>query len=185
MALNEARAFEVENGFKVADGPFVTGGAASPVGLNLPTNTLYMQTPTTGGTVFWRKYDTGVNDWIKVMPNDFYQYAADVTETSTTSSTYQTKVSITTPAIPAGDYRIGFAFNNRQTGLASGGNWRVRLDNTTDLFTMSDASNTSTGFHGFPKVTLAAGIHTAAIQWNRTGGTSFINNTYLEFWRVS
>lgn len=67
MSINESRAFEVNEGFKVGDdlGPFITGRSSSPMGLDLSVSTFYVQT---GGNkvILWEKYDTGVNDWRRV-----------------------------------------------------------------------------------------------------------------------
>ena len=39
-----------------------------------------------------------------------YQYVADETESSTTSASFQNKLTLTTPAIPEGDYRGDITF---------------------------------------------------------------------------
>lgn len=62
---NRDRAYEVENGVLInaeSGGPFITGGSADPTGLDLPTSTIYIR-DTSEGIVFWKKFDTGVNDW--------------------------------------------------------------------------------------------------------------------------
>ena len=68
MAIVEDQAFEVENGVSFTEqnesnvGPFLTGGASSPIGLDLSINTLYYQNDGTR-VIVWQKFDTGVNDW--------------------------------------------------------------------------------------------------------------------------
>lgn len=69
--MNYSKAYEVYNGLLVinedfgntTDGPFLTGGPSLPFGLNLPTNTFYVQTDMDGITL-WRKYGNGTNDWL-------------------------------------------------------------------------------------------------------------------------
>ena len=61
------RAYEIENGIIINDANgdeafFLTGGASSPVGLDLPVNTVYLQADA-AGILYWRKFSTGVNDW--------------------------------------------------------------------------------------------------------------------------
>ena len=64
------KAFEVINGVlvnensagNVIEGPFYTGGPNSPVGLNLPEKTVYVQNKI-DGMLIWRKFGNGVNDW--------------------------------------------------------------------------------------------------------------------------
>lgn len=62
MANDVTKAFEVEDGFLIEDGPFITGGTASPIGVDCPVSTLYIQSGA-NGNVLWRKWNTGVNDW--------------------------------------------------------------------------------------------------------------------------
>jgi len=70
MAISKDRSFEVEHGLDVYDpnsgnqiqGPFFTGGPSVPVGLNLPTDTVYVQNKS-DGLIMWRKFGGGVNDW--------------------------------------------------------------------------------------------------------------------------
>lgn len=56
-------AFEVESGFLKENGPFFTGGTSSPVGLDLPENTLYSQT-TVAGVVLWQKVGPLSTEWV-------------------------------------------------------------------------------------------------------------------------
>lgn len=70
MAIDSTKAFEVSNGVlvyenaagNVVDGPFITGGVSTPLGLDLPTNSFYIQVKN-NGLLFWRKFSTGNNDW--------------------------------------------------------------------------------------------------------------------------
>ena len=65
--MDISKTFDADNGFVVNTtddtGPFFTGGSASPVGLNLPTRTLYIQTNSASKAIIWQKFSTGVNDW--------------------------------------------------------------------------------------------------------------------------
>lgn len=63
------KAYEVEQGLLVENGPFYTGGASSPVGLDLPTRTLYLQ-DSASGVLIWRKFGAGVNDWRQLSAQD-------------------------------------------------------------------------------------------------------------------
>lgn len=62
-----SKAFEAESGFFVYDengnaGPFFTGGASDPLGLDLPVDTVYCQNKG-NGFLIWRKFGTGLDDW--------------------------------------------------------------------------------------------------------------------------
>lgn len=54
---------------EVTEGPFITGGPSSPIGMDLPESTLYLQT-IVGGVLVWRKFDTGSNDWRQLSAED-------------------------------------------------------------------------------------------------------------------
>jgi hypothetical protein len=65
MSLDKA--FSVDNGLVIDEdnlGPFVTGGASSPVGQDLPRGqTLYIQSVASDRVVIWQRFGAGVNDW--------------------------------------------------------------------------------------------------------------------------
>jgi len=70
--MDVSKAFSVDNGFIIDEengGPFITGGTASPIGLDLPTSTIYVR-PTATGVETWKKYNTGVNDWREISAQD-------------------------------------------------------------------------------------------------------------------
>jgi hypothetical protein len=70
MDFNKAQS--ADNGFIVDEengGPFYTGGTASPIGLDLPTLTFYLQS-TAAGVLVWRKHGVGVNDWRQLSAQD-------------------------------------------------------------------------------------------------------------------
>lgn len=58
-----------ENNGDLIEGPFYTGGPSSPVGLDLPAKTFYVQN-TASGTTIWKKFNTGVNDWRQLSAQD-------------------------------------------------------------------------------------------------------------------
>lgn len=65
MGSDVSKAFEVSNGIILNEadgGPYATGGTASPVGLNLPESTIYIQN-TINGFILWKKYNDNPNSW--------------------------------------------------------------------------------------------------------------------------
>lgn len=65
MSNNIDDAFEVDNGIILDEStglPYITGGLSSPVGLDLPEETLYLQ-GTNSGFVLWKKYNDNPNSW--------------------------------------------------------------------------------------------------------------------------
>lgn len=67
--MDVTKALEAEQGFLVENGPFYTGGTASPVGLDLPTGTFYLQT-TGSGVLIFRKFGVNATDWRQLSAQD-------------------------------------------------------------------------------------------------------------------
>lgn len=67
-------AFEILNGLDIVpevgvEGPFITGGPSSPVGLDLPIRTLYLQNDTSG-VKYFIKFGAGTGDWRQLSAED-------------------------------------------------------------------------------------------------------------------
>lgn len=67
--MDISKAHEADNGFLITDGPFYTGGTASPIGLDLPTGTFYLQ-DTASGVLIYRKFGANVADWRQLSAQD-------------------------------------------------------------------------------------------------------------------
>lgn len=68
------RAFEVLNGVDISpeegvDGPFITGGPMSPIGLDIPIRSIYYQNDSAKVKI-WLKFGIGVNDWRELSAQD-------------------------------------------------------------------------------------------------------------------
>lgn len=67
---NLDRAYELNNGIVITeDGAYLTSGSSSPVGLDLPVRTIYLQ-ESASGILIWKKFGTGVNDWRQLSAQD-------------------------------------------------------------------------------------------------------------------
>lgn len=120
-----------------------------------------------------------------------YQTAQDVSVFSTGSGAYvSTGKTLVTPALPAGDYRIGVAYQCNCTVLGEG-HWRVRLDGSSNVWPtdhVQDFGNDDDWV--FPAyrsrvITLGAGVHTFDLQSRQTGGEiTTTRDSYFEVWRV-
>lgn len=64
-SVSDGMIVDEENG-----GPFYTGGAASPVGLDLPVSTLYTQVLSTG-VILWKHNSTDPDDWSPITAEIF------------------------------------------------------------------------------------------------------------------
>lgn len=70
MTIDKDKSFGVDNGIIISDnngneGPFITGGPSSPVGLDLPVDAIYYQS-LSNGVHAWEKFGAGANDWRRV-----------------------------------------------------------------------------------------------------------------------
>ena len=119
-----------------------------------------------------------------------YTYIESEGVSATGSLEWQEKVQLTTSGIPAGDYRIGWAFEGSHDDEPEDAQFRIRLDGTETIneFRLGGDDDDS-GYHpfaGFKRVTLTSGVHTFEIEFRETDdGTTKIKRARLEFWRVS
>jgi hypothetical protein len=195
MALVSSKSFEVENGLRIIDpdnteGPIYTGGPASPVGLDFPIGSFYVQNDSSIGTVLWSKFGSGVNDWVKKLQNDFYQISEDATETSTTSTTtYSTKCTLTTPSLPYGDYKIEYSYKFKTANANREGDVRVQRNSADVAAWVSSILRTQTydRHGGFLIVTGISGVQTVTLQFkvNGSGTTVYMSQAVLKFSRLN
>jgi hypothetical protein len=128
-----------------------------------------------------------------------FQYAESLGTTTTTSSTLQTKVSLNTPVIPAGTYRIGISYgwNFNSTGndfrgefhednVKIGEEHRQEPKDSSGNFN-GTGSNQRHYLSRFVYRTLTTGIHSYDINFRSasSGTSASIWDATIEFWRVS
>jgi hypothetical protein len=101
---------------------------------------------------------------------------------NTTNSTFQTKLSLTTPSLPSGNYRLGWT-----AAIKGSGEVRARVDDGTTTYTSSSAITPTdfNSFGGFKHFTALSGVHTFNIKYRAISGTATIKEARLEFWRTS
>ena len=118
-----------------------------------------------------------------------YQYAESLAESSTTLGTFQQKLRLTTPVIPAGDYRIEWYFEYWTSSAAERGEWQVELDDATVLTTFTEEPDSSANrfaISGWSKETLTNAAHTIDIDYrDAEAGTAYIRQAKLAIWRIS
>lgn len=117
-----------------------------------------------------------------------FQQTSDDTESSTTSSTFQQKLRLTTPSLPSGTYRIGFYCEYWQSNVSDFCEVKIELNDTTVLATFifepEDNDDRWPG-GGFVYQSLS-GVNTIDMDWRQQGGgTAFIRRARLEIWRVT
>lgn len=123
------------------------------------------------------------------------QYAASEGESSTTSATYQNKVTFTTPALEAGDYRVEWYYERSVNDENEKWLGRVQVDNTTTVHEIQVAQKkkysdeTPPVYYsesGFAVVTLTAATHTVDLDWaDGNNKTSYIRRARISIRRVA
>ncbi len=120
-----------------------------------------------------------------------YTFAESTAETSTTSnSTFSTKVTLTTPSLTSGNYIIFFTYIARRSAANTEYDIRVR-DGTTDLVTVTETYTRTQGQNlrsSFVQLSSISGVKTFTLEFkiNSGGsGTVFIRAARMAIWRVS
>lgn len=123
--------------------------------------------------------------------NEYYRdYEESLSSSNTTSTTFQTKVTLTTPTLPAGKYRIGwtYAYSHGQADRRS--EHRIYVDSTTSLYVVEPDEARGTGYFypggGFADITFgSAATHTIVLQYRCVNVSSMnIKEARLEIWRI-
>lgn len=113
-----------------------------------------------------------------------YFYQESDALSTTTSSTFQNKVTFTTTSLPSGTYRLGYTceISNASNGVLT--ELQVTLGGSTVALPTMEADNDFLLFGGFVHRSLS-GVVTANMNYRAaTGGTAQIRRARLELWRV-
>lgn len=118
-----------------------------------------------------------------------YNYAESESLNSTTSTSYQNKVSLDIN-VPAGNYHIGWYYEWKTEKQSLSIKTRIQLDNTTDLSEIEPSPNRNDTIHsvsGFKSNISLDGSHTIDLDYCslETGKAVCIRSSRLELWRVS
>jgi hypothetical protein len=141
---------------------------------------LWVCTDNTSGAAVWTRIVTGLFGTESC-------YAYSESESSTTSNTYQQKLRLSIPAIPAGTYRIGWNYLSKESNRAEY-KIQVQLDDTIVLMeeipSYYYASYKQTGGFGYADLTAATHFIDLDYACNNAGGTTYVKCSHLELWRV-
>jgi len=119
-----------------------------------------------------------------------FQFEEVDIEHSTNSRNFQEILSMTVSGIPAGNYRLGWAFSWRQSKSNAEFKARIQIDNTDDTFFFQASPYVDILFWqpvaSFQYIPLASGTHTIDLDYCTTSrrSTSFIKDSKIEFWRI-
>ena len=117
-------------------------------------------------------------------------YVEDDTISSTNSTDWQTKITLTASGIPEGNYRVGFYYLWTHSKSNTEFLGRVILDSTLTIYDQDSRVSrvnyylVTSGFYYYENV--VSGTHYIDIDYRSSsvGSTSYIKNARLEFWRV-
>lgn len=134
------------------------------------------------------KGDQGDPGPVSVFGTEHQEEESDGTS-STTSTSFQNKLTLTTPSVPAGLYRVGFFYEWN----GSHGGYDVRVEvrhESTVLAYNTKAPEDSDAYEsvgGYKYVNLSGGVEDFHIKYRtqNSSGTARIRRARLELWRVS
>jgi len=139
-------------------------------------------------------YDDGggqVTIYVEQPFGAWYGWNASEFESSTTSTSWQTKVTFSTgSSLPAGYYRIGCQFEWLRNATGDDFKARLVLDGSTILMEINEEPQDPDSWHlnsTHDIVQLSAGSHTFSLQYcgETTSATSRIRRARLELWMIS
>lgn len=120
----------------------------------------------------------------------YYQYEESEAESSTTSLTLKNKVTINTPVLPSGTFRIQFFYEWSDSSPSANFIGQVSVDNEVIAYTFAELADNSQYAYidqsGFKYIELLAGSHTVKIDYcsSKSGKAAKIRRARLEFWRI-
>ena len=123
------------------------------------------------------------------LPGSGFEYAESLGNSTTSSSSYQEKLKLTTSLLDAGDYIVRWSAEFGNTKKDKKTKVRVQIDDVTtltELTTSQFAINWYGPASGFAKVTLTNAIHEIDFDFKQDGGnTAQIKNARLSIERIS
>ena len=116
-----------------------------------------------------------------------YAYAATEAESTTTSQSWQTKVTLSA-TLPAGNYRIGFTAAMKTSVSGKEAQARLRYGNSsTEVSVVSTASTVYGADGAFAQIALTADTYAFTLEYNcgQSQMTAYCRRARIEIWRVS
>ena len=121
----------------------------------------------------------------------YYTYAASEGQSQTNSTAFQTKLTLTTSSLAAGDYRIQWYYNWSQNSTQDDFEARILEDGVTTIMDhkqepQDGGTDQTIPCAGMRVRTLTAGVHTFTLQYRTDDGSqaSYIRAVRMEIWRV-
>jgi hypothetical protein len=136
--------------------------------------------------------DKGYVDSVTIFGQNYSQNSSEG-QSSTTSNTYQNKLTLTTASLPSGNYRINWYYEWTHSSISDFFDAQVQVNNVTTIMNhiqepkQSGTSNwvSSSGFYYYSGI---SGVLTIDLDYRTstaTSTTSYIRRARLELWRIS
>lgn len=131
--------------------------------------------------------------WDQADPGGYFgaelQWVESLTQSSTTSASWQEKLRLTTTSLPAGDYILLFSAIIEGSLSSTFVEVRLEEDDTTSLAEAGIAPGPASSlvFSGHVVKSSYSGVHTFDIDWRRSsgGGQAYIESARLTLWRIA
>lgn len=192
MSFNLSKAFSIPNGLIINEelnGPLITGGPSSPVGLDLPIGTVYFQ-PIGAGFDLWQKSGALVSNWevkefvAKALITEFF---ASNAVSTTTSGTFVDKINATTASLISGQYAIFWATEYTNNSNNRSASIQVLLNGS--VIASDQQEFTSGGVYTIRSAVflsdVISGTQNLQIQYSQvSGGTAAIRRSTIGYIKV-
>lgn len=127
----------------------------------------------------------------EIVYGDDSQYVEETVPLGTTLPAFVEYLSMTTPVLPAGTYRIGWVFQYEASTAATEGEYQLTIDDVvvptvdTETLTVASAGERKSYANMSFEITLA-GSHQIDLDIRRSSGagTFTIDDAKIEIWRV-
>jgi hypothetical protein len=171
-----------------------TSNNVNAKGLITATTTVAIGAATapTSGQVLTATSSTSATWQTPPVFSSFFQQASSDVESTTTSTTFQNKVTLTTSSLVSGTYRIGWMYEWSYNSTNSNFQARVQLNNATDLMIhiQEPKDGATNQFHqagGFYYAVGISGVQTIDLDYSSSvvNSTSRIRRARLDIWRVA
>jgi len=167
----------------------ISGGVLTVKGQRLQVNEEYTLTPEE--VSLWDTEDFGAlidGGDLEVVRNTSGRFwKKSVSDSDTTSTSWQRKMRLNMDITASGTYRMGWTANITNSANNQETACRIQLDDATPNFDMQQHKGKNIScVSGFHYKILSSGTHTLDMDWKAVaGGTATIDKARLEYWAES
>ena len=136
------------------------------------------------------KKKVAISDLLPVFGTE-YDSAESLGTSSTTSTAWQTKLTLTTGTLPAGTYMVNWTYEWAGSSASADVDIQVEVDNTTVIMDQRQEPKDPGTDQSNPKggqvpITLTNATHTIDIDYRgENGNTAYIKSARLQIWRLT